>query len=147
MPHHVAIGALIRPKGVLLVHRRPDLTYYPDCWDFPGGHIEPNESPTEALTRELSEELGILATITGPPQFHVDDRPDDKDGLVLDMWVVTEWTGDVSNLATDEHDDLCWIPVEQLVNVSPSHSSYNVHAEILGKETTGAPAGEGTPPQ
>ena len=45
---------------MLLVHRSPTRAAYPDVWNLPGGHIEAGESSTQAITRELHEELGIV---------------------------------------------------------------------------------------
>jgi 8-oxo-dGTP diphosphatase len=47
---------------VLICQRKPDQPMSLK-WEFPGGKIEPGESPEEALARELQEELGIRATI------------------------------------------------------------------------------------
>ena len=65
--HLVVTGLLHRHGRVLLVHRSPTRHWYPDTWDLPGGHVEVEESPLEALVRELGEELGILAEVTGEP--------------------------------------------------------------------------------
>jgi 8-oxo-dGTP pyrophosphatase MutT (NUDIX family) len=47
-------------KGeVLLQHRTPDASYYPNCWGFFGGGIEEGETPKEALKREAREELQL----------------------------------------------------------------------------------------
>jgi mutator protein MutT len=55
---HVAIGIVVRDGKVLICRRRADdpLSGY---WEFPGGKIEPGESPAECLHRELLEELAI----------------------------------------------------------------------------------------
>ena len=54
----LVVAALIRRDGrVLLSQRRPDQSL-PLCWEFPGGKVEPGESPEAALVREVREELG-----------------------------------------------------------------------------------------
>jgi 8-oxo-dGTP diphosphatase len=59
------VAALItRGSKILVCQRRRDDTYALQ-WEFPGGKIEPGESPAQALARELHEELGIQATIGG----------------------------------------------------------------------------------
>lgn len=57
----LVVAALVRDGDrILLTQRRPDQPM-PNQWEFPGGKIEPGESPTEALDRELREELGVGA--------------------------------------------------------------------------------------
>lgn len=46
-------------RGVLLQLRGPDEVYYPNHWTLPGGMIEENESPEQALVREVKEELDL----------------------------------------------------------------------------------------
>lgn len=58
----VAVGVLTHGDKVLACQRRSDARY-PLKWEFPGGKIEPGESPSEALARELHEELDIRATV------------------------------------------------------------------------------------
>lgn len=60
----VAAALIVRAGEILICQRRPDQPMALQ-WEFPGGKIEPGETPEEALARELDEELGIKATI-GP---------------------------------------------------------------------------------
>jgi len=55
----VAAAVIERPDGEFLLACRPEGKPYPGYWEFPGGKIEPGESPRHALDRELHEELGI----------------------------------------------------------------------------------------
>ena len=50
-------------QGPFLVSRRPAGTHLADSWEFPGGKVEPGESPPQALVRELQEELGITVAV------------------------------------------------------------------------------------
>ncbi len=54
----VVAGILLRDGKILLAQRK-EAAAFALKWEFPGGKIEPGESPEEALERELQEELGI----------------------------------------------------------------------------------------
>lgn len=56
---HVAAGALADAQGRILIAKRPDRAHQGGLWEFPGGKLEPGETPAEALARELFEELGV----------------------------------------------------------------------------------------
>lgn len=102
--HLVTAGLLRRGGRGLLLHRAPTRRWYPDCWDLPGGHVEPDETPHAALQRELLEELGVTAVVSGPPfaQVHGED-------FRMDVWVVDHWEGEPANLDPTEHDALAWL--------------------------------------
>ena len=57
------VAALIERQGrILLSRRRPDQSL-PNCWEFPGGKVEPGEDPVVALRREIAEELGCEVAV------------------------------------------------------------------------------------
>ncbi|MGF0539695.1 8-oxo-dGTP diphosphatase MutT [Agrobacterium sp. ES01] len=59
----VAACALIDADGRILLAQRPEGKSLAGLWEFPGGKVEPGESPEETLIRELEEELGIITKI------------------------------------------------------------------------------------
>ena len=67
------VAALIWRDGEILVCQRRKWDTFGLLWEFPGGKIEPNETPTEALARELREELGVEARI-GPEIYRTSHR-------------------------------------------------------------------------
>ncbi len=72
----VAIG-LVWKDGRLLIARRPAGVHLGRMWEFPGGKLEPGETPEACLVRELREELGIEAEPTARRdviQFQYSDR-------------------------------------------------------------------------
>jgi 8-oxo-dGTP diphosphatase len=99
--HRVVTGLLCSDNRALLVHRSPRRRWYPDAWDLPGGHMEHNEAPSEALQRELREELGIQAVVIGDPFAHLQG-----DDFRMDIWVIDRWHGEPANRAPQEHDAL-----------------------------------------
>jgi 8-oxo-dGTP pyrophosphatase MutT (NUDIX family) len=105
----IAVAALVRDGQVLLVHRHPSRPAYPDCWDLVGGHVEPGESPHEAVRRECLEELGVHVHDPRPFPMAVSDP-----ALEMHAFLVTRWDGEPVNAAPDEHDDLQWFRPEDL---------------------------------
>ncbi len=61
-PIEVVAAVIYRDEKVLLCQRH-DGSHLPLLWEFPGGKIDPGESPEEALRRELAEELSVRAVI------------------------------------------------------------------------------------
>jgi 8-oxo-dGTP diphosphatase len=57
----VAAGALFTDPAGRLLMVRPT---YKEFWDIPGGYVEPGESPRDACTREVREELGSLMLVS-----------------------------------------------------------------------------------
>ena len=88
----VAVGILIRADGALLLSTRPEGKAYAGYWEFPGGKIETGETVTEALRRELIEELGV--TIGEAHEWKVTEH-DYPHALVRLHWCkVFEWSGE-----------------------------------------------------
>jgi 8-oxo-dGTP diphosphatase len=89
----VAAVALIDRDGRVLLAQRPEGKSMAGLWEFPGGKVEPGETPEAALIRELHEELGIetwdscLAPLTfashGYESFH----------LLMPLFACRKWNG------------------------------------------------------
>jgi 8-oxo-dGTP diphosphatase len=121
--HEVVAAALRREDGeLLLCHRTASRRWYPDVWDFPGGHVEAGESPLEALRREVFEEVGITASVESlgaTPDLRVQHAD-----LDLSVWVVRSWSGDAVNRAPCEHDAVEWLAIGEAMSRPLAHPAY-----------------------
>jgi 8-oxo-dGTP diphosphatase len=121
--HQVVVAALIQDPGeVLLCYRSTDRRSHPAVWDFPGGHVEVDESPLNALRREILEEVGVAVQVQ-----KLGERPDlrvhDRD-LDLSLWAVRDWEGDPVNCAPEEHDRVDWFDINQAITMTLAHPAY-----------------------
>lgn len=89
----VVAVALVDRDGRLLVQQRPDGKPMAGLWEFPGGKIEPGETPEIALVRELKEELGIdTETACLAPATFASEPLGDRHLLLL-LFVCRKWRG------------------------------------------------------
>lgn len=63
VPVTLVSAAVIHRGGKILITRRPAGKHLGGLWEFPGGKVAPGESPTDALRREIREELGACAVV------------------------------------------------------------------------------------
>lgn len=92
-PHlRVVAGIILDPAADrVLLARRPPHKRFGGLWEFPGGKLEPGESPAAGLARELAEELAIRV-LDAAPFLRVEH--DYGDGpLLLDAWLVRRFAG------------------------------------------------------
>lgn len=92
----VVVAAVIERAGRVLVCRRRNGQPHALKWEFPGGKVEPGETPRDALRRELEEELGIAAN-TGPEIARYPFCYPGKAPIELIFYSVTEFTGEPRN--------------------------------------------------
>lgn len=59
---HVVGAAIFRAGRCLVAERGPSMSL-PGKWEFPGGKVEPGETPERALAREIAEELGVVVSV------------------------------------------------------------------------------------
>ncbi|MDR7187167.1 mutator protein MutT [Microbacterium trichothecenolyticum] len=63
MKHYDVVGAVIIQNGLVLCAQRGPTGLLGGRWEFPGGKIEPGETPREALVREIAEELDCSVSV------------------------------------------------------------------------------------
>lgn len=106
------VGAVVRRPGrtgtEVLAARRS--TPPVGRWEFPGGKVEPGETPANALAREVEEELGCTVRVDAEVG---DGRPwPISPTLELRLFVASVVAGDPE--PGDSHDELRWLPVDRL---------------------------------
>ena len=103
----VVAAIIVRERRIFATQR--GYGEWKDWWEFPGGKIEPGESPEDALKREIREELAteievdeLLTTVEYDyPKFH----------LTMHCYLCTIISGDLSLL---EHEDARWLALDEL---------------------------------
>jgi 8-oxo-dGTP diphosphatase len=109
----VSAVALIDRDGRVLIAKRPEGKAMAGLWEFPGGKVEPGETPESALIRELHEELGIetwsscLAPLTFASHTYDDFH------LLMPLFVCRKWDGVAR---PREHAALKWVGVRDLAD-------------------------------
>lgn len=109
----VSAVALIDADGRVLLSQRPEGKSLAGLWEFPGGKVEPGETPETALIRELQEELGIdtwqscLAPLTFASHSYAEFH------LLMPLFACRKWNGTPT---PREGQVLKWVRVKEMVN-------------------------------
>ena len=118
-------AAIIKRDGRVLIAKRSSTSSLPNKWEFPGGKIEPGETPEECLQRELWEEFEIKVTV----------------GSFFAESVYTYQHGSIKLIAykvfTDEdinilnaHDAVQWVPANQLLEYDLAPADITIAKEL-----------------
>ncbi len=107
---NVAAAVMIRDGKIFATER--GYGDYKDWWEFPGGKIEENESPRDAVSREIGEELGVSIDV-GDRIYVVEyDYPDFH--LHMEAFACTITGGEIE---LREHENALWLDMESIDSV------------------------------
>ena len=109
---HVAVAIIINSQREVLIALRQAHQHLGGLWEFPGGKVETGETCSEALKREVKEELGLVI-VNAVALVEVSHDYNDKP-VLLDVWHVTEYTGEAYGA---EGQTLRWCAIEDLEDV------------------------------
>ncbi|WP_235976598.1 8-oxo-dGTP diphosphatase MutT [Sandaracinobacteroides hominis] len=107
----VACAVLVDARGHILVTDRPQGKDMAGLWEFPGGKLEPGESPETALVRELREELGIETATSCLAPCGFASHAYEKVHLILLAFAIRKWRGTPH---PHEGQRMQWVPVNGL---------------------------------
>ncbi len=102
----VVAVALVDVDGRVLIARRPEGKSMAGLWEFPGGKVEPGETPEHALIRELHEEIGIDVTENCLAPFTFASHRYNDFHLLMPLYVCRVWDGAV---VAREGQTLKWV--------------------------------------
>lgn len=120
------VAGFLRKGSKVLIGQRPENHSLAGLWEFPGGKIEPGESPEVALTRELREELGIEADV-GRLCLAASHSYGDVNILIL-FFEILYWKGEPK---AQHHLMLEWIEPEELRNKPIPEANRNMLGRLL----------------
>ncbi|MDX1737358.1 MAG: 8-oxo-dGTP diphosphatase MutT [Alphaproteobacteria bacterium] len=109
----VVAVALIDADGRVLIAKRPEGKSMAGLWEFPGGKVDPGETPENALIRELHEELGIdtRTSCLAPLSFASHEYEDFH--LLMPLFVCRMWEGEPH---AKEGQELAWVRPVRLMD-------------------------------
>lgn len=102
----VVAAALVDSDGRVLIAQRPEGKQLAGLWEFPGGKVEPGETPETALIRELEEELGIVVKQACLAPFVFASHTYETFHLLMPLYLIRRWEGEPE---LKEHKALKWV--------------------------------------
>jgi 8-oxo-dGTP diphosphatase len=107
----VAAAALVDADGRVLICKRPQGKSLAGLWEFPGGKVEPGETPEACLIRELEEELGVVVANACLAPFVFASHDYESFHLLMPLYLCRRWSGVIT---AREHEALAWVKPNRL---------------------------------
>lgn len=108
---YVVAAALFDPQGNILLAKRPPGKAMAGLWEFPGGKIEPNERPEQAIVRELQEELAITVSESDLFPLTFASHTYESFHLFMPLYGTRKWIG---SPRPTEGQELAWVAPQDL---------------------------------
>lgn len=128
----VVAAALLDGEGRACMHRRHLSSVHGGLWEFPGGKVEPGETPQQAILREIAEELGVALDPAAlvPVGFAGDALPPalPRAPHVILLYACTRWSGEPQCL---EGEEIGWFALNELSALAMPPLDYPLAAQLL----------------
>lgn len=106
----IAIGIIVKGRKILLIKRKK--TDHGLIWAFPGGKIEPNETPEEAAVREVLEETGVKSRIIKS----IGGRTHPQTGVKI-FYFLCQYEFQTLNYAANEVEEVRWCGKHETISL------------------------------
>ncbi len=117
-------GLLVQRNKILLAKRSSERALYPGVWDVIGGHCEEGEAPSDALVREMKEELGVTPCVFEEVAILAEPQPAQHGEAQYHIFIVTAWADGEPQLRGSEHSDVRWVTLEEALALPLAHPEY-----------------------
>jgi len=124
----VAAGILRDPAGRVLIAQRPPGGHVGGFWEFPGGKLNPDEQPLQALERELREELGVTVEAAVPFMTYRHEYPERV--VELHVFLVERYSGEPRGV---EGQPLRWVSVAELASAGLLEADQPIAAALVNR--------------
>lgn len=122
----VLAAIICNEKGEVLIARRRTELRNGDLWEFPGGKLQPGETPEQGLRREIREEMGINIDVEAP--FHIVAQS----AAEYDILLIAYWCRHRSGaIQLSDHSRVLWVPPAELPRFSMTPADVGVVQKLL----------------
>lgn len=106
----VSIGIIVNSDNQVLVGRIKPPRRYAYLWEYPGGKVEPGESPEQALWREFWEEVRMVIDLSTVVKIH-EGSFEPVPNVELAFFLIRKFTGTPMMM---EHNALAWVHINAI---------------------------------
>ena len=110
-----SVYLILEREGDVLLMQRQNTGYEDGSYGLPSGHKESGEYPSEALAREILEEIGVEVKADDLNCVHTMMRVREVDSERVDLFfTVNEWSGEPQNTESEKCSHMDWFPIDDL---------------------------------
>ena len=130
---YVSVVALIDWQGKVLISSRSENQILHNFWEFPGGKLKTNESPDDAIIREIKEELSLDINKKSLKPLSFNTYTYDEFHAIIFFYICRSWKG---TPLSNENKKILWIEIDKLKNYKllPGNSKFILELNNLIKK-------------